>query len=146
MKKINLIKYLKVIGEGEYKVYINKGDDIGEEIYKIARNLDYWSDNDESYYIDIALKSYGCDVLEGGALHAAWVGYTIETERKYWKHIINWVENLEFEELSEYIKEEIIQDIAEDDMELKIIYSLIQNDFDLYLQIIKKFTYADLYE
>jgi hypothetical protein len=146
MKKINFIKYLEVIGEGEYEVYINNGKYIGEEIYEITSNLDYWSDNDDSYYIDIALESYGSDVLEGGALHAAWVGYTIETERKYWKHIINWVENLEFEELSEDIKEDIIKGIAENEMELKIIYSLIQNDFDMYLQIIKKFTYADLYE
>jgi hypothetical protein len=146
MKCVNMIKYLKLIGEGNYEVFINKGDDIGEEIYEIASNLDYWSDNYDCYYIDMAIEAYGYDILDNGAMSAAHAGYTIEIERNYWKYIEDWAKNLDFEELSEDIKEEIIQDIAEDDMELKIIYSLIQNNFDLYLRIIRKFTYADINE
>jgi hypothetical protein len=146
MKRINILKYLEEIGSGDYKVYIKKGDDISEEIYEIASNIDYWSDNDDCYYIDIAVEHYGADIIEEGAISAAQAGYTIEVERKYMKHIEYWAKNLDFEELSEDIKEEIIEGIAENDMELKIIYSLIQNDYDMFFQIIRKFTYTDLNE
>jgi hypothetical protein len=146
MKRINILKYLEEIGSGDYKVYINKGDDIGEVIYEIASNIDYWSDNDDCYYIDIAIEAYGADYIEYGAIQTAQAGYTIEVERKYMKHIEYWAKNLDFEELSEDIKEEIIEGIAENDMELKIIYSLIQNDYDMFFQIIRKFTYTDLNE
>jgi hypothetical protein len=146
MKYVNLIKYLKVIGAGEYELYINKGDDIGDAISEITNDLDYWSDNDDCDYIDIAVKYYGCEILEEGALCAAKAGYIIEMERDYWDNIEEWAENLEFEELSEIIKDKIIKDITENKMELKDIICLRKNNYDKYLQIIKKFTYADINE
>ena len=146
MKKVNLIKYLKVIGAGEYEVYINKGDDIGVEIYEIASDLDYWSSADDCHYIDIAVEAYGCDILDNGAISAAQAGYTIGIERDYLEQIEKWAENLEFEELSEIIKDKIIKDITENNMELKNIISLRKNNYDKYLQIIRDYTYADINE
>jgi Arc/MetJ-type ribon-helix-helix transcriptional regulator len=146
MKKVNLIKYLKVIGEGEYELYINRGDDIGDAISEITNNLDYWSSEDDCDYIDIAVEYYGCDILEEGALRAAQAGYTIEMNEKYIEQIEKWVENLEFEELSEIIKDKIIKDITENNMELKNIISLRKNNYDKYLQIIRDYTYADINE
>ena len=146
MKRINILKYLEEIGSGDYKVYIKKGDDISEEIYEIASNIDYWSDNDDCYYIDIAVEAFGADIIEEGALQAAQIGHDIERGEKYIEQIEKWIENLEFEDIEEDIKKEIIKDIVENEMELKIIESLRKNDYNEYLQIIRKFTYADIDE
>jgi hypothetical protein len=146
MKKVNLIKYLEVIGEGEYEIYIKRGDDICEEIYEITSGNIYFSSKDDCDYIDIAVEEYGYEILEQGALHAAQIGNDIEMKEKYLEHIEDWTENLEFEELSEDIKEEIIKDITENEMELKIIKSVRKNNYDKYLKIIKDFTYATINE
>jgi hypothetical protein len=146
MKKVNLIKYLEVIGEGEYEIDINKGADIGEAIYEAAGSKIYFSSKDDCDYIDIAVNEYGADIIEEGALQAAQIGYEIEMTEKYSEHIEYWAENLEFEDLDEDIKEEIIKDIAENEMELKIIESVKNNNYDKYLQIIIDYTYADINE
>jgi len=146
MKKVNLIKYLELIGEGEYELYIKRGDYISDIITEAASDNIYYSGEDDCYYIDMAVKYYGCDVLEGGALHAAQIGYEIEMTEKYWEYIKDCTKNLEFKDLDEDIKEEIIKDIAENDMELKIIESVRKNNYDKYLQIIIDYTYANIYE
>jgi hypothetical protein len=146
MKNVNLIKYLEVIGEGDYEVYINKGDDINEAINEEARSRIYFSSKDDCDYIDIAVNEYGADIIEEGALQAAQIGHDIERGDRYIEQIEEWAENLEFEELSEDIKEEIIKDIAENEMELKNIISLRKNNYDKYLQIIIDYTYADINE
>jgi len=146
MKNVNLIKYLEVIGEGDYEVYINKGDDINEAINEEARSRIYFSSKDDCDYIDIAVNEYGADIIEEGALQAAQIGHDIERGDRYIEQIEEWAENLEFEELSEDIKEEIIKDIAENEMELKNIISLRKNNYDKYLQIIIDYTYATIYE
>jgi hypothetical protein len=146
MKKVNFIKYLEVIGEGEYEIDINKGADISEEIDEAAGSKIYFSSKDDCDYIDIAVNAYGCDILEEGALQAAQIGHDIERGEKYLEHIEYWAENLEFKDLDEDIKEEIIKDIAENEMELKIIESVRKNNYDKYLQIIEDYTYANIYE
>jgi hypothetical protein len=131
MKQVNLVEYLELISKGD-------------EIYEIARDLVCSSGKNDSYYINISLEVLGDEFVKEDPLREAEAGREIEIDRKYWEYFERWAENLEFEELSEDIKEEIIKDIAEDDIELKIIKSVIENDFDLFLQIIKKYTYANI--
>jgi hypothetical protein len=146
MKKVNILNHLEVIGEGEYEVYIDDKLSIGEAIDEAVRTDVYWSGKDDCYYIDIAIEVLGADFIEEGALRAARAGYTIETERKYREHIEEWTENLDFEDLEEEIKEEIIKDIAENDFELKIIKSARKNDYSEYHRLIRDFTYIELYD
>jgi hypothetical protein len=146
MKKVNMLKYLEVIGEGNYEVYINKGEDINDAINEEARSRIYFSSKDDCDYIDIAVEAFGADIIEEGALQAAQIGHDIERGEKYIEQIEKWIENLEFEDIEEDIKKEIIKDIVENEMELKIIESLRKNDYNEYLQIIRKFTYADIDE
>jgi enolase len=146
MKQINMLEYLEVIGEGDYKVYINNHIKLIDAIYETANNAPYWSGEDDCEYIDLAIEVYGAEFIEEGALQAAWAGRDIERHREYFEQIEEWAENLDFEELDEDIKEEIIQDIAENDMELKIIESVRQNDYDKFLQIIIDFTYTEIDE
>jgi hypothetical protein len=131
MKQVNLVEYLELISKGD-------------EIYEIARDLVCSSGKNDSYYINISLEVLGDEFVKEDPLREAETGRELEIDRKYFDPIQHWAENLEFEELSEDIKEEIIKDIAEDDIELKIIKSVIENDFDLFLQIIKKYTYANI--
>jgi hypothetical protein len=131
MKQVNLVEYLEVIGEGEYKVDINNHIRLIDAIDEKARIDVYLSCLDDCDYIDIAVEEYGWD---------------IERSREYFEQIEEWAENLEFEELSEDIKEEIIKDIAENEMELKIIESVRKNNYDKYLQIIRDYTYTTIYE
>ena len=131
MKKINVLEYLEVIGAGEYKVDIKNGGNICDTIDEAVKTDIYYSCLDDYGYIDIAVEEYGWD---------------IERSREYFEQIEEWAENLEFEELSEDIKEEIIKDIAENEMELKIIESVRKNNYDKYLQIIIDYTYADINE
>ena len=146
MKKINVLEYLEVLGAGEYKVYINKGDNINDTIYEAARNDVYFSGKNDSYYINISLEILGDEFIKEDPLREAETGRELEIDRKYFDPIQHWAENLEFEELSEDIKEEIIKDIAENDMELKKIKSVRKNNYDKYLQIIIDYTYATIYE
>jgi hypothetical protein len=133
MKQVNLVEYLELISKGD-------------EIYEIARDLVCSSGKNDSYYINISLEVLGDEFVKEDPLREAETGRELEIDRKYFDPIQHWAENLEFEELSEDIKEEIIKDIAENEMELKNIISLRKNNYDKYLQIIKKFTYADINE
>jgi hypothetical protein len=146
MKKVNIIRYLEEIGEGEYGLYIKRGDYISDMINEAASGYVYYSGDDDFYYIDMAVEAYGYDILEEGVLYAAQIGYEVEMNEKYWDYIEECTKNLEFKDLEEDIKEEIIKDIAENDMELKIIESVKNNNYDKYLKIIKKYTYANIYE